>query len=466
MTRLLNALVACVLLAASPAFAATSTVSTSDALWAALKAAAPGDVVQLADGTYPSVSLYANAQNPLFVKAAPGITVIPAPGAHPVLGGLSLDGAQGLTFRGLEIQMTPAQQYGAYVGNAARIVLDGLTIHQADGSLQGVGVFARNSTDIAVTNSEIHHTGVGVTSMDVTRAKVAGNSLHDIATDGIDLAGSPQAMVDGNRVTSLFPEAGAHPDCIQAWATAANPSPDGVQITNNVCTRGLGTAAQGIFIESHSNITIRDNAVACTMANGIGVSTTNGALIEGNFDQGCDDFGSRIIARGGATGSSNITVRGNTVTQPVVNLVQAGDMPVTNFAASDNTQIAVVKTPPAGTAPDTSDLDAWVAANIGAATAPTVVVIDPRDAQIAALTQAANDNAATVSGLQAQLATAIAQLASLTAADKAQIAGLNSQVASLTAQLNASSVTTLKAQIAGLKKTLSGIAATANAAAK
>lgn len=462
MTRLLNALVACFVLTAAPCWAATFTVASTDAAWSAVKAAHAGDVVQLQAGSYGALTMAGDAKTGAFTFSGAGVTVQPAPGAKVALSGIVVNGASGLTFSGFDVQM-PADGYGVYAYGASNVTFDKLTVSMADGSFKGVGAFIRSSSDVAITNSEFHHVGVGISNMDVVRPRVAANRIHDIGTDGIDLAGTPGAVVDGNRITGLFPEAGAHPDAIQAWATAANPNPDGVQITNNVYTRGLGTAAQGIFIENLKNVAIQGNAVSCTMANGISVSATTGALIAGNFAQGCDDYGSRIIARGGVTGSSDVAIRGNTISQAVVNLVQAGDKPVINFASSDNTLIAIVKTPPAGIAPDTSALDKWVAAKGGPAAPPPVVVppvvtppvvtppaspvVDARDAQIvtltaqnatlagqvAALTQAANDNAARLATAQGATQTATTQLANLTA----QVKALQAQAATNAAALKA-----------------------------
>ncbi len=416
--RYLGVVCAVVALLQGTAYGATVTVSTADALWAALKAAAPGDVVQLADGTYPALNLYSNDQYPLFVKASPGVTVMPALGAHPVLAGLSLTGAQGLTFRGLDVQMTPTQQYGVFVGQSGLIVLDGLIIHQADGSRQGVGVFARESHDVTVSNSELHHLGVGVSAMDTVRPLVTTSRFHDIETDGVDLAGDPGARVAFNSFTDFRPVAGDHPDDVQSWGTAANPLPAGLIVEDNVMKRGLGDPTlppQGVFVADQAQVTIRKNAISCSLYNGISLSNVQTALIEINWDQGCSDFGSRIIVRGG---SDSVTVRGNWVSQPIVNLVQAGEPVNTNFTDGGQTTIPGIVVPPAGTAPDTTAMDLWIAANIGTPVpAPTPLpTVDPTvalNAQIASLTAQVTTLTGQVTTLTGQLAAAQTKITAL-----------------------------------------------------
>lgn len=368
----------------------TTTISPADDLYAYVKASVPGDTILLSDGAYAALSLYSNDQYPLFVKAAPGVTVAAAPGAHPVIAGLSIDGGQNLTFRGIEVRMTPTQQYGVFVGNSTLIGLDGMTVHQADGSLQGVGVFIRGSTDISVTNSELHHLGVGVSAMDSPRLSVSNSRFHDIESDGIDFAGAPGASAVGNHLTDFYPGPGTHPDGIQLWATAANPNPSGAVIKDNIIQRGAGYGTdangvkltgfqadgltpasvmppQGVFSENNRDMIITGNALLGTMFNGIGLSNATNALIQGNFVQACADMGSRIIVRGG---SVNVTVTGNTVSDAIVNLHQAGDPDNINFVQGPNTTI------PAAAVGDVIALTAWLAAR-GSTPAPAPVPPPP-----------------------------------------------------------------------------------------
>src|SRR5688572_90732 len=64
---------------------------------AAHAAAAPGDVVEVAAGTYSGQNLTRN------VSAGPAVTFREALGARVILGGLSVQGADWLTFNGFEM---------------------------------------------------------------------------------------------------------------------------------------------------------------------------------------------------------------------------------------------------------------------------------------------------------------------------------------------------------------------------
>ncbi|HEY8003876.1 MAG TPA: right-handed parallel beta-helix repeat-containing protein [Phenylobacterium sp.] len=352
MTRVPAVLCGLLLVPAFPAAAATTTVSNGDALWKALKAAAPGDVVQLASGTYPVMRF------DHFVKAAPGVTVRAAPGARPVLGGLVMDGAEGLNFTGFEIAISdPKIQFGANVSDSQRIRFDRLTVHRSEGAKGaggGVGVFLRLTSDASVTNSEFYNLGVGTVLLDDRTILVKGNRYHDLETDGVDVAGTIDPTIDGNSFTDFYPAPGDHPDAIQFWATNINPVGKNAVVTNNVIRRGKGEPMpmQGIFAENQANMIIRGNGMVCTLYNGISVARTATALIEDNFVQACPDYGTRIIAR---DGSSDVTVRNNQITDKVIDLHQATDKDNVRFSMKGNVNIAGTKVG------DSTAMDAWLA---------------------------------------------------------------------------------------------------------
>lgn len=348
-------LVTCGALLAScgAADAGPKTVANADALWAAVKAAAPGDTILVASGVYPIVRL------DRFVKAAPGVTIRAAPGAKPVLGGLEMEDSKGLTFIGFEIAMTdPKLQYGVTVYGGDRLRFDKVVVHQAGGSRGssgGVGVFVRLSNDVAVSNSEFYNLSVGASFMDDTSVSMRGSHFHDLETDGIDVSGTTDPVIDGNTFVDFYPTAGDHPDAIQFWATKTNPVGKNAVVTNNVIRRGNGgpMPMQGIFAENQANMKITGNALVCTLYNGISVSNVAGAIIEDNFVQGCRDIGTRIIAR---DGSSDVTVRNNQITEKVVDLHQATGADNVRFTQKSNAMISPAKIG------DTSAMETWISA--------------------------------------------------------------------------------------------------------
>lgn len=445
----------------APARAATVTVSTSDAIWAAVRAAGPNDTVLATAGTYPGLSFYSNTANPLFVKT--GVTVMPVPGAKVVLGGLSLDGAAGLTFRGFEIQMAPTQPNGVVVANSARIVLDGLTIDQADGSRQGLGVSIHYSTDVSLTHSELHHLGVGVGHGDNTGLTVTDDSFHDLESDGV-IGSSDNVLIARNHFKTFFPGPGEHPDAVQLWGKANYGGPiKNITIIDNIIERGDGYGVdaaglkltgfqsdgvtpastmppQGIFLEDVDTVLIQGNAMIGTMYNGIGLARGAHVNIIGNFVLGYVDMGVRIITRGG---SSDVTVKDNTA-QMVVTVDTEGPYP--NYVVS-----GTVTMPPAALG-DTSAMTRWLAAKGGAVTPPPIPVpapaptpapvpaptpvpvptpVDPRDATIASLTAQRATLQGQIAALQGQLATSSSKIAALTV----QLSGLQSQLTAANAKI-------------------------------
>ncbi|MFG3226828.1 right-handed parallel beta-helix repeat-containing protein [Kitasatospora sp. NPDC048194] len=161
-TRLttLAALTALTLGCAAPAAVATSPagtvvkVSTAKQLQAALAAAAPGQTIQLADGTY-SGSFTATTPG----TAAARITLTGSPKAvltTPTGGGygLHLDGASHWTVHGLTV--TGAQK-GIMADAADYVVLDGVTVHHT--TMEGVH-FRNSSAHGTLRDSHIHDTGL------------------------------------------------------------------------------------------------------------------------------------------------------------------------------------------------------------------------------------------------------------------------------------------------------------------
>jgi len=393
---------------------ATSTVTTTDAAWAAVKAAAAGDTVVLAAGEYGVLTL----SN--FSKAEPGVTV--KAGGSVLLESLVVNGSHGLSFEDFEIGLPqPKEQYAVQAVGSSRLAFRRVQAHSADLSLGGVGMFVRDCGDLTIEACAFHHLGVGVGLMDSQRVSVTDVDIHDLGADGVDIAGCSNCVLDGVRVHDLRPTVDAdgsvsvHPDAFQFWSTAKNALGVDNVIRNCSYVRGdagakagFGGAAQGIFAESQQNLQVVGNALVGTLLNGISFSTCVGGLIQGNLVQGYEDYGARIIVRGG---SSDVVVKDNTATAPVVLLHQAGEADPVRPVVSGTTVVANAKVG------DASALDTWLAqrAQPGPPAQP-----DPRDAEIAALTGRAQAAEASLAEIQGKLSDALAQLAAAGAALSAE----------------------------------------------
>lgn len=370
--------------------AATVSAVGNGPTWTALKNAAPGDVVQ-ASGLTGTLDLSGINQ------PAPGVTLAPS-GTPAALDRIIVNNGQGLNIAGFTVAGTASWMADVYAINCARINFDKMAVHSADGTISGSGFVLRSCTDASVTNSIIDHVGQGGALIDSDRILIQGNSFSNIESDGLDISNTGHARVIGNHFTDFFPAVGDHPDGIQFFAAGIAPAsyPTGSLIEDNVILRGKGLGAdgtpfpeQGIFIESQDHITIHRNAISCSLYNAISLSTVNTALVDGNFISGCADFGGRIITRGT---SDHVTVSNNSAPGLPITYSTATEPPPTNYVdGGGNKVIPFVAVPAPGVAPDTTALDAWVAANIGGVTPPPPVCpVDPQiavlKAQVAALT--------------------------------------------------------------------------------
>ncbi|MGW2032257.1 right-handed parallel beta-helix repeat-containing protein [Streptomyces argyrophylli] len=138
--------------AAGPAPAATTIeVTTAAQLKAALGAAAPGDTIHLADGTYTG-----NFKATTPGTASARVTLTGSPRAVLTAGGgygLHLNGASYWTVQGVTVT---GGQKGIVIDTARGVVVDGVTVHGLD--MEGVH-FRSSSTDGVIRNSRIYDTG-------------------------------------------------------------------------------------------------------------------------------------------------------------------------------------------------------------------------------------------------------------------------------------------------------------------
>ncbi|WP_329199642.1 right-handed parallel beta-helix repeat-containing protein [Streptomyces sp. NBC_01435] len=126
-------------------------VNTAAQLKSALAAAAPGDTIRLADGTYTgnfkaTVPGTASARITLTGSAK---AVLTAGGGY----GLHLDGASYWTVKGITVT---GGQKGIMADTATGVVIDSVTVHDLD--MEGVH-FRKSSKDGVIRNSRIYDTG-------------------------------------------------------------------------------------------------------------------------------------------------------------------------------------------------------------------------------------------------------------------------------------------------------------------
>ncbi|MGX1671893.1 right-handed parallel beta-helix repeat-containing protein [Streptomyces sp. NPDC055400] len=214
-SALLPALTASVLVAgaatalATPAAGAVQVieVSTAAQLKSALTAAAPGDTIRLADGTYTG-----NFKTSLAGSSGSRITLTGSAKAVLTAGGgygLHLNGASYWTVQGITVT---GGQKGIMIDSAKGVVVDTVTVHGLD--MEGVH-FRNSSTDGTIKNSRIYDTGndgrgmgegvyvgtVGGTSDRSDRVQITGNTIGpDVGGENVDIKeGTTGARIVGNR---------------------------------------------------------------------------------------------------------------------------------------------------------------------------------------------------------------------------------------------------------------------------
>lgn len=286
------------------------TVGSAKALQSALLSAKPGDTILLKSGSYGA----------LRIEDLDGVTVKAAPGATPVFTGVKIDGADGVSLVGLEIDLGRGGDFA--VLRSVDITLTGLDVHGAlDGKARKDpdGLLIRFSNDVTITDSEFSHLAWGIGHQDVQGLVVRDSAFHHLQVDGIRGGGSSKVAIVGNTFTDFFPGAKEHPDAIQFWTTHTKSSARDILIEGNSFVRGDGEQVQGIFFRDqvgdlpYENVVIRGNLVAGASYNGIMVNGGRNVVVEDNIVQGFADEKSWIRLRdveGGRVtdNSTNLTI--------------------------------------------------------------------------------------------------------------------------------------------------------------
>jgi hypothetical protein len=275
-------------------------------LGAAVRAAKPGDTIVAAPGAHGALSL-------ADLNFDPPVTIS---GRGAVLTGMDLQNIRGLSLVGLEFATACGSgRYPLIAYGSRTLRFEGLNIH--GDSNCWAGLLLRESADIVVTMSEIHHLANGVSRLNSSNVVISDNVFHDLSSDGVNGGGGSNIAVVHNRMTDFRPASGAHPDGIQFWTTGAPEPASHVLIQGNVIDRGSGdltTVAQGVFVELDSpdrrwsDVRVLDNVILGGMYNGVFADGVDGLEVAGNTVTGFPDMESWIRI---SPGNTHVAVHDN-----------------------------------------------------------------------------------------------------------------------------------------------------------
>ena len=292
-------------------------------VWATNAAATvrPGDAVQLASGNHGAFNIGVWKQ--AIENGGDWITVMPAPGASPVLASLSIYGTGNWRFTGLKVQgIQPAgstsagstpliKVFGAGLPSTTHdIVFDHLTVNSNDTPNFAPDLDTFNTTTmtgiwmddqpgvncVSITHSHFFNLMFGVTGT-TAQTLIDHDEIDHVGADGVDV-NSGQVAITSNYLHDMQSTFVAHwhPDFIQGQNYAhGTPPGDGIfhhlVIDSNRMIRvvdpalsPIGAWVQGIdaYDGQWSDVLITRNVVATSACWGISWGATTGMLIAQN----------------------------------------------------------------------------------------------------------------------------------------------------------------------------------------
>jgi hypothetical protein len=304
-----RALVAVLLLALAlprPA-AAEVRAAAPDTFAAALSAAGPGDVLDLAPGDYGTLGIGGRrfAGAPLTIRSAD-------PARPARFAALKLDRAEGLVLEGLvfAFRATPGKDQGrlrvSEINRSRAVTLRGCVFAgdvargvgpKYDGFATAFGLAVRWSSDVTIEQSEFRTWFRGLVVGQSEGITLRGSTFHAIRSDGANFADVRRVLIERNtfRDFARAPAAGDHSDMIQFWTNGTREATAGITIRDNVFNSGRGLYTQSIFMRNeevdtgragramfYRDVAITGNVIVNAHLHGITVGETAGLRIEAN----------------------------------------------------------------------------------------------------------------------------------------------------------------------------------------
>lgn len=292
-------------------------VSNQSQLMSALQSASGGDEIRLASGDYGDLNL----DDVSFNSA---VTITSANDNNPAsFSGMDLDNVNNLSFDNVVFDYTFNKTdalWGTHfsIDNSSNIdignsvfsgdLAQGLGKND-DGFGYGRGLIVSNSSDITVSESEFFNWWKAASFIESQNIEFTENEIHSIRSDGLNFREVKDVLVEGNYIHDFDGSltSGDHKDFLQVWTTNTDTPTENLTIRGNVFDIGEGTWAQTIFMRNiegergntdlyYRNITIEDNTIYNSHANGIVVGATDGLVLQNNTLIQAGDPETRVTA--------------------------------------------------------------------------------------------------------------------------------------------------------------------------
>lgn len=248
-------------------------VTNATELTAALSAAAAGDTVRLAGGSYGTYQIRDRAYSGV-VRIESADTNNPAR-----FDGLTVRNVTNVTLAGLDLgRPLNTGEADTVTFNTIRdsnnIVLEGVTIHGSrDGNPQndGRGLVVTNTRGLLIEDSLFTDLNRGLVIEKGFNVVLRDTEWRTIRSDGVVIAAVDGVVIDGNKFSDFRPVVPDHSDVIQFFNTNQTVGSKNITIQNNeiLITNYNGTeptGTQGIFISDplafgYENVLIRNNVL-------------------------------------------------------------------------------------------------------------------------------------------------------------------------------------------------------------
>lgn len=241
----------------------------------ALKVARPGDVIQLARGSYGALTLKG--------LALQGVRVI---GEGATLAGLRIINSAGMTFEAFEADLIAGGS--VQVESSSKVVLR----HMASRNAKLYGFSVIKSTDVQVLECDAADVKDGLQLASSRGIVVANSTARRFRADGINACGVSDLLIDSNYITDCNPAPGSHNDGIQLHTTGTEASAENITIIGNKIHVGSGGKMQGVFVSDQSGgklpyrrVKIIGNEMVGCWQRGLSVTDAEDIEVSGNLVQ-------------------------------------------------------------------------------------------------------------------------------------------------------------------------------------